>query len=946
MKPIVLCILDGVGRREETHGNAVLAAQMPNFNRFWNSNPHSVLEASGEFVGLPKGQMGNSEVGHMNIGAGRIVYQPLQLINEKIKDGTFFENQAFLKMIHHVKEQHSRLHLFGLLSDGGIHSHIDHLLALLELCKKEQVKEVFLHLFLDGRDTLPDVAENYVKKIETTCNQLGIGKIATLAGRYYAMDRDNRWDRVQKAYQAIVDGVGEHYNSPEEAIQENYQRKIYDEFIVPAVLDSEGMVRENDAMILFNFRPDRGRELFKALTNPAFQEFEHTTFKNVPLVTMMPLSEEVLSIPAFELEPLTHTLGEYISSLGKRQLRIAETEKYAHVTYFFDGGVERELPNCKRVLIPSPKVATYDLKPEMSALEVTDTLLEELDHDYDLVILNYANGDMVGHTGNMKATIQALETLDVCLGRLEKKVNELGGVLVITADHGNSDTMLDDQDRVVTSHSTSKVPLIITKQGIILQDGKLGDLAPTILALMGEAIPKEMTGSVLFQKEVPRRRFPFAVVFICFSIFAMVAFGGYFGYRFFHFRRLEQHPIVVDTSLAGKVLSLDTIATSGLRSDAGGYYYYGAAENNYVFYSGRLWRILSISKDKAIKLMSEEIVSSLAWGREGSQYQDASIRSFLNPMEEGQTGIFYQSLKDPTSYLQKSTYCFSHVTGETTDQCEETVEDYVGLLTYQEYKKAGANASFINNGTYFWLSDQNEENKVWYVFKEGGVNAKVPHNNSYGIRPVITLKPEVIYYSGDGTKQNPYRIEAPSIDVLEQKSVGEYVTYSGFTWRMIAATETGIKLLKDSPIEQNQTIVKRVYASKNNQFNPQDTTSIAYYLNHTFYQTLEKKEYLVKGPWYIGAYDASTDYNYQSTYQQSVEAFVGLPQIGEIIFSQEQDLLTLTPNGSEFVSVVKADGNYYTLTIEEKSAMIPAIYVKKDLAILGGDGSKESPYQI
>lgn len=498
MKPVVLCILDGVGMRNEKHGNAFLKANTPNFDFLWNQYPHSLLEASGELVGLPAGQMGNSEVGHMNIGAGRIVYQPLQLINKNVKEKTLFQNEILLDVMNHVKDNHSRLHFFGLLSDGGIHSHISHLMGLLEMAKKEEIKEVYIHVFTDGRDTLPDVASTYVAALEEKCEELGIGKIATISGRYYAMDRDNRWDRVEKAYQAIVNGVGEHYEKASYAIMANYQKGITDEFIAPAVIDENGMVKENDGCIVFNFRPDRLRELFSTLTNPNFSGFERTMVSNLKLATMMPVSEDVIGKHAYELEDLKNTFGEYVSNLGMKQLRIAETEKYAHVTYFFDGGVEKELAGCKRVLIPSPKVATYDLKPEMSAVEITDQLLLELDqNNYDVVILNYANGDMVGHTGDFEATVKAVETLDQCLGRLKEKIDALGGVLVVTADHGNCDTMLDDEDHVVTSHSTALVPFIVTRDNIELKDGKLGDIAPTLLHLLNCTIPVEMTGEDL-----------------------------------------------------------------------------------------------------------------------------------------------------------------------------------------------------------------------------------------------------------------------------------------------------------------------------------------------------------------------------------------------------------------------------------------------------------------
>lgn len=502
MKPVLLCILDGVGMREEAHGNAFKKANTPNFDRLWKMYPHSLLEASGEEVGLPTGQMGNSEVGHMNIGAGRIVYQPLQLINKHIKEKTIYQNKNLLEVMKYVKDNHSSLHLFGLLSDGGIHSHIDHLYALLEMAKNEHVESLYIHIFTDGRDTLPNIASTYIKDLENKIKELNIGSIATISGRYYAMDRDNRYDRIEKAYDVIANGIGEQYNSALEAIEENYKRNINDEFIVPAVIDPNGMVKDKDGCIVFNFRPDRLRELFSALTNKEFVGFERNLKEQIKLVTMMPVSNEIVGKPAYQLEELTNTFGEYISNHGLTQLRIAETEKYAHVTYFFDGGLEKQLLGCKRILIPSPKVATYDLKPEMSAIEITDELLKQLETNcYDVIVLNYANGDMVGHTGDFNATIKAVETLDCCLGRLEQKINQLNGTLVVTADHGNCDTMLDGENRIVTSHSTALVPFIIAKPGMKISNGKLGDIAPTLLSLLNIAIPVEMTGKNLIQQD-------------------------------------------------------------------------------------------------------------------------------------------------------------------------------------------------------------------------------------------------------------------------------------------------------------------------------------------------------------------------------------------------------------------------------------------------------------
>ena len=493
MKPILLCILDGVGLREEIHGNAFKQANTPNFDYLWNKYPHATLEASGEYVGLPKGQMGNSEVGHLNIGAGRVVYQPLQFITEKIKDKTFFENKELLSVINHVKKNNSRLHIFGLLSDGGIHSHIDHLLALIDLCQKENMKDVYFHIFTDGRDTLTNVALNYLNKLEKKIKETKIGSIATISGRYYAMDRDNRYDRIKLAYDAIVNGKGEEFGSYEEVIKHNYDNEITDEFIHPAVLDKSGVVKENDGLLVFNYRPDRLRELFSALTNPNFKGFDRPLVNNLKLVTMMGVSDEVVCTHAFELEKLNNTFGEYISKLGLSQLRIAETEKYAHVTYFFDGGVEKNLPNCERILIPSPHVTTYDLAPDMSAKEITESLLKELDKDkYDYIILNFANGDMLGHTGNIEATIKSVETMDTCLGKIYNKILEKNGVMVIIADHGNCEIMLDENNNKVTSHTTSLVPLIVTKENAELKDGSLKDVAPLLLSLNNIEIPKEM----------------------------------------------------------------------------------------------------------------------------------------------------------------------------------------------------------------------------------------------------------------------------------------------------------------------------------------------------------------------------------------------------------------------------------------------------------------------
>ncbi len=492
-KPLVLTILDGYGLREETTGNAVKLANNKVFEMLWNKYPHTTLEASGTLVGLPAGQMGNSEVGHMNIGAGRIVYQPLELINKSIEEGTFFHNEKLLEAINHAKKNNSKLHLIGLISDGGVHSHINHLLALLELCQKEGLNKVYLHLFTDGRDTSPCSATSYISKVLSKMSELNLGKIASIGGRYYGMDRDNNYDRLKKGYDAIVFGKNETTLSPIEYIEESYRQNITDEFLVPVTFDRKGLLEENDSLIAFNYRKDRLREILTAITNPTFQEMEVVKFKNVKTITMMPVVESVIADSAFSDPKLDNGLGAYIASCGLSQLRIAETEKYAHVTFFFDGGKEVDYPNEKKILIPSPKVATYDLKPEMSAIEVTDSLLECLPN-YDLVILNFANGDMLGHTGVLDAAIKAVETVDTCLGRIYNKVEELGGTMVIIADHGNCEEMIAPSGEALTSHTTNKVPLIITRENLKLESGKLSDVAPTILSLMGIEKPQEMTG--------------------------------------------------------------------------------------------------------------------------------------------------------------------------------------------------------------------------------------------------------------------------------------------------------------------------------------------------------------------------------------------------------------------------------------------------------------------
>lgn len=499
MKPVLLCILDGVGIREEEHGNALKMAKTPTFDLLWNSYPHCLLDASEESVGLPSGQMGNSEVGHSNIGAGRIIYQPQQLINEEIKNKKFFQNKNILEVIEHTKKNKSKLHILGLLSDGGIHSHIDHLMNLIDMAKNNGIEQIYFHIFLDGRDTAPNVALTYLNKLEEKIKEVNMGVISTISGRYYAMDRDNRWERIKKAYDAIVYGEGINNSNYEEEIKKSYEKEVYDEFIEPIVVNKEGLINDNDGLIVFNYRPDRLRELFYSLTNKEFKEFNNKKLKNIKLVTMFPVSNDVVCKNAYQKQELENTLGTYLSNQGLTQLRIAETEKYAHVTYFFDGGKELELKGKKQILIPSPKVDTYDLKPEMSAYEITDTLLAKIDN-YDFIILNFANGDMVGHTGNYEKTIEAVEHVDNCLGKIINKINEKHGLLIITADHGNCDYMFDKEGNIITSHSLSVVPFIVMKKDLTLTNGNLSDIASTILELCNIDIPKEMTGKSLIKK--------------------------------------------------------------------------------------------------------------------------------------------------------------------------------------------------------------------------------------------------------------------------------------------------------------------------------------------------------------------------------------------------------------------------------------------------------------
>lgn len=506
-KPVVLCIMDGFGWvPDEKYGNAIAAAKTPRLDEIMTKCPHTTIGASGLDVGLPDGQMGNSEVGHTNIGAGRVVYQELTRITKSIEDGDFFTNKAFMDAVKNCKEHDSALHLMGLLSDGGVHSHIRHLFGLLELAKKNGLTKVYVHGILDGRDVPPTSGVEYIAQLQEEMKKLGVGKLATVTGRFYAMDRDNRWERVSKAYNAFVNGEGIKATDAIEAVKTSYKTKdadgkyLTDEFVMPTVLMNEGRVEKNDSIIFFNFRPDRAREITRTFTDDKFTGFERPYFP-VYYVSMTQYDATMPNVEvAFKPEELTNTLGEYLAANGKKQLRIAETEKYAHVTFFFNGGVETVNEGEDRILVPSPKVTTYDLKPEMSAPEVTDKLVEAVLSDkYDVIIVNFANCDMVGHTGVFDAAVKAVETVDTCVGRLEDAVLKMGGAILLTADHGNADKMYEPDGSAFTAHTTNPVPFALIGCGDVKlrNDGRLCDLSPTILKIMDLPQPKEMTGKSL-----------------------------------------------------------------------------------------------------------------------------------------------------------------------------------------------------------------------------------------------------------------------------------------------------------------------------------------------------------------------------------------------------------------------------------------------------------------
>ena len=509
-KPLLLMILDGWGINPEAESNAVAQARTPNMNRLSAEYPSSEIDGSGLSVGLPSGQMGNSEVGHTNIGAGRVVYQDLTRISKSIQDGDFFENPALVECMQKAKAGSGRLHLSGLLSDGGVHSHDTHLYALIEMAKRHGVPEVYVHCLLDGRDTPPQSGAEYLERLEAEIARIGHGRIATVMGRYYAMDRDNRWERVEKAYRAIVAGAGKEYPSAQAAIRESYQEGVTDEFVQPCVIVEGGApvgkLSDGDGFIFFNFRSDRAREITRSFTDPSFTGFNREIWPKLSSYVCMTCYDETFNLPvAFGADDLVNIFPEVIGNAGLTQLRIAETEKYAHVTFFFNGGRETPFPGEDRALIASPKeVATYDQKPEMSAYLVTEELLKRLDQDkYDVIILNFANADMVGHTGILEAAVRAVEVVDECVGKLVDKVRQLGGVVLITADHGNAEMMADENGGPHTAHTCDMAPVVLvddTRKGAKLRKGVLADLAPTMLEILGIPQPPEMTGKSLLVK--------------------------------------------------------------------------------------------------------------------------------------------------------------------------------------------------------------------------------------------------------------------------------------------------------------------------------------------------------------------------------------------------------------------------------------------------------------
>ena len=499
---VMLVIMDGYGIRNETHGNAIAAAKKPNLDKLFSTYPNTIIEASGEAVGLPDGQMGNSEVGHMNIGAGRVVFQSLTRVNIAVRDKVLQDMPAIATAIKHAKENHSALHVMGLMSDGGVHSHIDHIIYLMNAAKEAGVEQVYVHAFLDGRDVPPRSAKEYLSKLQESCIP-GV-KVGVVSGRYYAMDRDKNYDRTQLAYNALVYG-----DAPVKdllgGIDESYSEDISDEFVKPYIVTEGSNIKENDSVVFANFRPDRAIQISTALTNPTMTTMlKYKEFTNLCYVSMMLYSENVKGLVNFDIQKLDNMFGDVISQRGLKQLRIAETEKYAHVTFFFDGGVDKEIPGASRTLIASPKVATFDLQPEMSAYQVTESVIKSIkSEEFDTIILNYANCDMVGHTAVFDATVKAVETVDECVGKVYEAVKSVGGTLIITADHGNADIIFDENNLPFSAHTTNPVPFLVTRKDVVLHEtGNLGDITPTMLELLGEEKPVEMTGRSMIKEYI------------------------------------------------------------------------------------------------------------------------------------------------------------------------------------------------------------------------------------------------------------------------------------------------------------------------------------------------------------------------------------------------------------------------------------------------------------
>lgn len=500
MKKVLLLILDGFGINDKERGNAIKLASTPNLDKLMSEYPVSELIASGEEVGLPKGQMGNSEVGHMTIGSGRTILQPLTLINEKIKSKDFFKNETLLNVVEHVNGNNSTLHLIGLLSNGGVHSSANHFYAALALAKLKRVKKVVFHFITDGRDTNPLSGKNFIKEFMEKANKLDLGEIGTITGRYYAMDRDNKWDRTKKAYDAICYGIGNTFSNYSVCMDEHYKRDITDEFINPSIITKGSTINENDGVIFINFRPERMTQLIDALVTPNFKMFKTKTFNNVKFASIFNIHKKIDY--AYSLEEIKNTFGEYIDELEFTQARIAETEKYPHVTHFFDGGKDFSSTRCNKYFIESPKVATYDKMPQMSLGNVTTTTIKAIEEDYDFILVNFANPDMVGHTGNLKATIDAIEICDFCLGKIYESAKDHFYEIVVTADHGNAESMIDKDGAPITSHTTNKVPFILCNSKYKLKsDGTLKDIIPTIIDLYEIKKPDEMTGESLILKE-------------------------------------------------------------------------------------------------------------------------------------------------------------------------------------------------------------------------------------------------------------------------------------------------------------------------------------------------------------------------------------------------------------------------------------------------------------